>query len=111
MLAILKTKRPAFFDRLRRAEVSAAEFFKETGLDNFKEESGDGVSREWVKDMLNFCLMTDDEVAKASAPHSPLGRPTGPARMGSWLFSYNLSRHKVIPFFCGRLEQFSATPR
>ena len=111
LLAILKTKRPVFFVRLRRGDVTADEFFKETGLMNVKEESGDGVSREWVKDMLNFCLMSDEELAKVAGPESHLGRQTGPARMGSWLIRYSISRQKVIPFFCRRLEQFSATPR
>ncbi|HEY0967509.1 MAG TPA: P-loop NTPase fold protein [Opitutaceae bacterium] len=111
LLAILKTKRPWFFDRLRRGGVTADEFFKETGLANFREESGDGVSREWVTDMLNYCLMSDEELAKVAGPDAQIGRPTGPARMGSWLVRYSISRQNVIPFFCRRLEQFSAAPR
>lgn len=110
LLAILKTKRPTLFDRLRRAEISAGEFFEETGLANLKVEADDGVSQTWVHDMLNFCLMTDDELAKARSA-SQSGRLTGPARMGSWLVPYSMDRRKTIPFLCSRLEQFSFTPR
>jgi len=66
----------------------------------------------WVKDILQYCLMSDDELEKAiKNPDGTENTQSRISRLGTWLFSYNLHRTKVIPFFCGRLDRFSAQPQ
>ncbi|MGA3283116.1 MAG: P-loop NTPase fold protein [Verrucomicrobiota bacterium] len=112
MLSILKVKKPSLYQQLSMDTVSVAHFFEETGLDGLKNERSDGVDPEWAKEILQFCLMSDDELAKAiknadgtENTQSRLGR------MGHWLIPYNMNRKKTIPFFCSRLDRFSAQPQ
>jgi hypothetical protein len=56
--------------------------------------------------------MSDAEYAEATK--STGGSDEGRGRltnMGQWLFSYNINREKVIPFFCSRLDRFSMQPQ
>jgi hypothetical protein len=112
MLSILKIKKPALYQKLSMGTVSVARFFEETGLDRLKNERSDGVDPAWVKDILQYCLMSDDELEKAiKNPDGTENTQSRISRLGTWLFSYNLHRTKVIPFFCGRLDRFSAQPQ
>lgn len=61
------------------------------------------MDRTWMMDILNFCLMTDEELAK-------IPEEKGPRRMGNWLIRYSMNRQRVIPFFCGRIDRFSLQP-
>ena len=107
-LALLKVRQPDLYGRLRRGLIDSVGFFRETGLDHFREESGNGITQVWVSDMINFCLMSDSNFAKAcETTDQTLNMPRGPARMGSWLVRYGIDRNNVIPFFCSRLGQFT----
>lgn len=103
LLAILKVRHPALYRSLATQSISAVKFFSETRLDQIEKSSGDGVERDWMMDILNFCLLSDEELAKVP-------EDTGPQKMGGWLFRYNMDRRKVIPFFCGRIDRFSLQP-
>ena len=113
MLSVLKLKRPSIYQRLSTRSISASRFFKETGLDQLKEGNGQNVSQEWVKDILNYYLMSDAELEKARKNDDGTEKDirSGPGRMGSWLSSCRMNRDRVIPFFCGRLDRFSLQPK
>jgi hypothetical protein len=65
--------------------------------------NGDSVDREWMMNILNYCLFSDAELEAV-----PDG--TGPRRLGQWLMRYDMDRHRVIPFFCRSLDRFSIQP-
>ncbi|MCC6415606.1 MAG: hypothetical protein IT582_06830 [Opitutaceae bacterium] len=103
LLTILKVKEPTLYRLLATQSISAGKFLSETRLDLIEKSTGNGVDRTWMLDILNFCLLTDEELAK-------IPEEIGPRRMGSWLFRYNMDRRRVIPFFCGRIDRFSLQP-
>ncbi len=104
LLVVMKVKKPALYRSLAAQEIAAGKFFSETRLDLVEKGSGNGVDRTWMLDILNFCLLTDEELAK-------IPEEQGPRRMGSWLFRRNMDRRRVIPLFCGRIDRFSLQPR
>jgi hypothetical protein len=112
MLSVLKVKYSAIYQKLSARNISVEHFFQETRLDKIKQDRNQGVSHEWVKDMLNFCLMSDAEYTNAtkSTDVNNQGR-SRLSGMGQWLISYELDREKVIPFFCSRLDRFSIQPQ
>jgi hypothetical protein len=103
LLAVLKVKRPALYRSLATQTISAEKFLSETRLDLGEKRSANGVDRTWMLDILNYCLMTDAELAK-------FPEEKGPRRMENWLSRYDMDRQRVIPFFCGRIDRFSLRP-
>lgn len=103
LLAILKVKQPSLYRALSVQSMDSAKFFAETRLDRLVKGNGDSVDREWMMNILNYCLFSDAELEAV-----PDG--TGPRRMGQWLMRYDMNRHRVIPFFCRSLDRFSIQP-
>lgn len=99
MLSILKLKRPDLFGKIAQGTVTFAEFVDETKLHQLQKESPYQISQSWVKDFLEFCLMSEDEWGSAQ------NAPGGP--FDSWFGRFDLPRRKALPFLCGRLTQFS----
>lgn len=113
LLSILKVKHPLIYHLLSRENISVGQFFKETHLDKIKNDrTRQGVSSDWIKDMLDYCLMSDIEYAdatKSANGHDSERRRL--ANMGQWLIRYDMSRERVIPFFCSRLDRFTLQPQ
>lgn len=108
MLSILKIKRPDFYYQLSQGNIDADTFWSETKLDRINKEPGEGVSQEWVSDMINFCLMSEADMGVLTKDVS--GPRRGPARMFNMLVSYNLNRQKLIPLLCSGMDRFTAKP-
>jgi hypothetical protein len=106
LLSIFKIKRPDFYYQLSLGNVDAGTFWRETKLDRINKEPGEGVSQEWVSDMINFCLMSEADMEVLTKDVS--GPRRGPARMFNMLVSYNLNRQKLIPLLCSGMDRFSS---
>jgi hypothetical protein len=109
MLAVLKVKCPPLYQQLSTGSVSVNQFFKETGLDQNKQESAQGFSQGWIIQILKYCLMSDAELSEALRETAN----TKIISMGTYRFAnFNtVKRQGLIPFFCGRLDRFSLDPR
>jgi hypothetical protein len=111
VLCVLKVKHWPIYRSASRGNISARQFFDETRLDKIKNDRTQRVSSDWIKDMLDYCLMSDVEYAEAT-------KSTGGSNeerkrlgnMGQWLIDYDMPREKVIPFFCSRLDRFALQP-
>jgi hypothetical protein len=112
MLSVLKLRHPELYQQLSKATVTDQRFFEITGLDKMQNEHGHGVAQDLVKDILDFCLMSDTELEKASQEAKRTeGARSDPARMAQWLVRSGMDRKRVIPFFCSRLDRFSLQPK
>jgi hypothetical protein len=112
LLSILKVKHPLIYKLMSRGNISLGQFFEGTRLDKIKNDRTQSVSSDWIKNILDYCLMSDAEYAEATK--STDGSNEGRGRLinvGQWLIQYNINREKVIPFFCSRLDRFSLQPQ
>lgn len=111
LLSVLKVKHPPVYKLMSRANISAAQFFKKTNLDEIKDDRTQSVSPTWIKDLLDYCLMSETEYAEATKTTDETAGRGRLASMGQWLIRYDISREKVIPFFCSRLDRFAIQPQ
>jgi hypothetical protein len=110
MLAILKVKRPSLYRQLRARKVSVGDFFQQTGIENLGTEGRRSINIEWIKDTVNFCLMSEVEFDAATKDSEGKRDLRGLGGMGQMVVNYDISRHSVIPFLAERLERFSLKP-
>jgi hypothetical protein len=107
MLSTLKLIKPVLYKKLALGQVSAVQFFEETKLDRAENSSEyKGVSQKWIKNMVDYCLMSDDEFQAATQGDAA---QSGLAEAGIWLINYSIERDRVIPFLCNRLDKFALT--
>jgi hypothetical protein len=112
MLSVLKIKYPPVFQKLGSNNISAAHFFKETGLDKIEVEDGLDLSTAWIKDTLNYYLMSEDEFKTAT--HNADGSPNPQARLSAFENrnrGHRMHRLKLIPYLCRRLDRYSLNPQ
>jgi hypothetical protein len=112
LLSLLKVKHPLTYKLMSRGNISVGQFIEDTRLDKIKNDRTQSVSSDWIKNILDYCLMSDAEYAEATkntdGSNEGRGRLTN---MGQWLIRYDMSREKVIPFFCSRLDRFALQPQ
>ena len=108
LLSILKTKQPLVYQFLKRGSLSVEKFYQETNLEKLFQKELDNMSGEWAKDFIDYCLMSDADFEKATKAEA--GKK--PARYGlaQMIGTVRMNRLKIIPFLCGRLDQFSFSP-
>lgn len=112
MLAALKVNRPELYAQLRKGSIESEDFLKTTRLDKIRERDGDGVSQDWILNMLKFCLLSEQKMRELEKDSLAAGgERNGPLRLFSWLSRFDFNRKKVIPFFVSRLDQFSYEPK
>jgi len=101
-LSILKVRHPGIYQPLAKANISITDFFQQSGLKQIHVEDGEPFNKESFVDMLDYCLMSDQELESAisntAKPRSRL------AQMENWL---GRNRRKVIPTLCWHLDRFS----
>lgn len=112
LLAVLKIKRPSLYQRLKKMAISISEFLSEVKLDNLQDDHhSNGISPSWARDILQYCLMSDEELKKATTNSDGSANQSILNRMGGWTVGYNLNRENIVPFLCGQLDRFSTKPK
>ena len=106
LFATLKIKLPSLYDLLTVGKVSAIKFYQETNLNQLKLGHEHSFNWEWMKAHLDYYLMSDDELKKAT---EIANANNGDLRQVSR--DMRGDRAKIIPFFCSCLNRFSLKPR
>jgi hypothetical protein len=101
LLSVLKIKRPTLYQSLSKGTISADQFSQQSGINQLKV-SDENFNLDWAKDMLNYCLMSDTELAIAKNERS------GISDMQNWVRG---NRNQAIPALCWRIDRFSLLPR
>ena len=105
LFATLKIKLPSLYDSLLAGKISAIKFYHETNLNQLKLGHEHSFNWEWMKAHLDWYLMSDDELKKAT---ENANASNGDLRQVSRDMGGN--RTKTIPFFCSSLNRFSIKP-
>jgi len=107
LLSILKIKYPEIYALLDKGSASTNQFYQKTNLNQLKLGNEQRFNWEWMKALLDYYLMFDEELKKATEDGNP---SNGDLKQ----ISRNMrggDRTKVIPFLCSSLDRFSLKPR
>ncbi len=103
LLAVLKIKRSTFYKALSSGRVPANSFYRDSTLDQLKVDDNESFSWAWAREMLDFCLMSDTELANALTTNTR----DGLTRLNQTMTG---GRNRIIPRICFGLDQFSLRP-
>jgi hypothetical protein len=105
LLSILKVKSAKVYDLLMKGNISMNQFYQETNLNRLKP--GDqSFNWEWMKARLDYYLMSDDELKKATENANENN-----ADLRQISRDAHGDRRRLIPFFCSGLNRFSLRPK
>jgi hypothetical protein len=107
LLSILKIKRPDLYQSLSKGTISVNQFFQQAEINRLKVDD-QNFGLDWAKDMLNYCLMSDTELATAKNEASLNNKGDSFGDMSSWVRG---NRNQVIPTLCWQMDRFSLLPR
>ena len=108
LLSILKTKKPAIYQSLSKSKISTSQFFTDSLLSQLDVGNEHEFNWEWLRDMLDFYLMSDTELETAISDGNTQVR-SGLKRMSS--YGDAIARKSVIPAMCLKLDRFSLSPQ
>jgi len=107
LASVLRLKQPGLYKALSKGQISASQFFMDSGLDQFNERRAQGFNWEWHKDALDFYLMTDAELAEATNDQ----RGNKAVRSGLVeRMRWAGNRKNIIPSLCSQLDRFALRP-
>jgi hypothetical protein len=107
LLSILKIKQLALYQSLSKGTISANQFFQQTGINQLKTND-QNFNLDWTKDVLNYCLMSDTELATAKNEAELNKKGDRFSDMSMWVRG---NRNQAIPALCGQMDRFSLLPR
>jgi hypothetical protein len=107
LLSVLKIKQPALYQSLSKGTISANQFFQQTAINQLKTND-QNFNLDWTKDVLNYCLMSDTELATAKNEAELNRKGDRFSDMSMWVRG---NRNQAIPALCGQMDRFSLLPR
>ena len=103
VLALLKVIQPRLYTRLSISQVTCAEFFKETRIDEIQNWSG-AIGDEEARLLLQACLMSHAEFTKATTEEKA---QRGTTKLHDAFESLYMKPKQVIPLLCSHLDRFA----
>jgi hypothetical protein len=108
LLSILKIKKPIIYQSLSKSKISASQFFTDSLLNQLNVGNEHEFNWEWLRDMLDFYLMSDTELEIATNAGNTQIR-SGLKQMSRYTDA--VARKNVIPTMCLKLDRFSLNPQ
>ena len=108
LLSILKIKKPVIYQSLSKSKISASQFFTDSLLNQLDVGNEHEFNWEWLRDMLDFYLMSETELETAANDTSSSARGGLKTMISRWPGS---DRKNVIPAMCLKLDRFSLIPQ
>jgi hypothetical protein len=108
LLSILKIKKPVIYQSISKSKTSASQFFTDSLLSQLDVGNEHEFNWEWLRDMLDFYLMSETELETVTNDTSSSARSGLKTMRSRWPGS---DRKNVIPAMCLKLDRFSLNPQ